>query len=53
MMQNRFTLALYNEKSIKITLVPLVIQLFSRRLMNLVLVSDFNFDKVNIYPPFW
>lgn len=52
MMQNRFTLALYNEKSIKITLVLLVIQLFIRRLMNLSRVSDFDFDKVKIYPPF-
>ena len=48
-MQNRFTLALYTEKSIKITLVPLVIQLFIRRLMNLFRVSDFDFDKVKIY----
>ena len=53
MMQNRFTLALYNEKSIKTTRVPLVIQLFSRRLINLVLASDFDFDKVKRYPPLW
>lgn len=51
MMQNRLLLALYTEKSIKATLVPLVIQLWSRRSANLVWVSDLDFDNVNIYPP--
>lgn len=35
----------------KTTLVPLVIQLLSRRSASLALVSDFDFDNVNIYPP--
>lgn len=50
-MQNRLTLALYTEKSIKTARVPLVIQLWSRRSANLAWVSDLDFDNVNIYPP--
>lgn len=49
--QKRFTLALYVEKSINTTLVPLVSQLFCLRNTNFSTLSCFDLGKVNIYPP--
>jgi len=49
--QKRFMLALYVEKSINTALVPLVSQPFCLRNASFSTVSSFDSGKVNLYPP--